>query len=166
MGIQGEPNAPVLVALLGGAHKVLTPVLDPFHRPRKQPRAVGDDDLLGVGEELRPETATHIGRDHPHLTVFQVQHLKQRPLDSVWRLSSRPHGEGVDRGVVAREHCASLQRATGAAMLLVGLGDHVGCVGEGAVHVPVFARELGSKIVGRLQLRRWRIGREGIAAVH
>ncbi len=103
-----------VVAALGVGHERLRALRRPLDRAAELPRRPGDDDLLGVVEDLRAEAAADVGRHHAQLVLRDVEHegAHQQPDDV------RVLAGGVERVLVG----AGVVLADGRARLH-GVGD-------------------------------------------
>ena len=78
--VDSDLDIPVLIALLMRGEKILAAVFNPLHRAAQQTRRHRDVDVLGVERALGPEAAADIRRDHAHLVIAQLEHVKHAAL--------------------------------------------------------------------------------------
>ena len=135
--VDRDGDAPILIALLGGAQKMLAPVLDPFHRPAQLQRRRRDHGFLRIEDRLRPKAAADIGRDHADRFQFAAEQVGEHAAADMRRLRARPHRQQIGCGVVAGEHRARLDRHAAAAVLPELILEDMRGVGEGGIDVAV-----------------------------
>ncbi len=141
----------------------------PLHRPREAAGQPGQQHVLAVGAGLHPEAAAHVGRDHPHPTLGQLEQARHLGPDAERGLAGDPHRELLAEAVEGGQHRARLERHRGDA----GLGDperhHVGggrerarrvALAQGAVQhaIAVDAREERGRAIRH---RAFRLGQSG-----
>jgi hypothetical protein len=78
---------------VGHPEQVLVPGLAPARRPADGPGDPGDERVLGVGAELRPERAADVRGDHPHPVPLEAEHLRQPGPGALGALVGDPGGE-------------------------------------------------------------------------
>jgi hypothetical protein len=87
-------------------------VLEPAHRRSAVPRQPRQCHLLAAEQALVAEAAAHVGRDHTHGTVLEVQAFGHAALHDMRHLGSADNGEisqpvipiGDDAASFHREH--------------------------------------------------------------
>ena len=158
-------DLPVLVALLRGGDEMLEPILDPLYRPLEEHRGEAGNHILRVKDQLGPEAAADIGRDHAHLVLVAPEHVAEQPLRRVRHLRRAPQRQPVFERVVRRHGAAALDRMAAAAVLPQRFAKDVRRFLERRVDVAVAHVELGEQVVRRLAMRFRRAGAKGGAAV-
>ena len=100
-----------VIASVRVGHEGLGALGGPLHRSSDALRRPGDDDLLGVVEDLRAEAAAHVGRDHPELVLRDAHHERthEQP-DHVGILAARVERVAVVARVVLADRRARLDR--------------------------------------------------------
>ena len=163
--IDRDGDVPILVALLGGAQKMLAAVLDPFHRPAKLQRRRRDHGFLGIEDRLRPKTAADVGRDHADRFQLAAEQVGEHAAADMRRLRTRPHRQHIGRGIVAGEHRARLDRHAAAAVLPELILEDMRGVGEGGIDVAVSKLERRQHIGAERGVRPRRAVLDRVAAV-
>ena len=163
--IDRDGDAPILVALLGGAHKMLAAILDPFHRPAQLQRRRRDHGFLGIKDRLRPKTAADVGRDHADRFQLAAEQVGEHAAADMRRLRARPHRQHIGRGIVAGEHRARLDRHAAAAVLPELILEDMRGVGEGGIDVAVSKLERRQHIGAECGVRPRRTVLDRVAAV-
>ncbi len=75
--VEAHRDLVLLLALLGGGEHVFEAVLDPAHRAGQPARQEGDEHVLGIYDQLGPEAAAHVGRDHADVMGRQLQQVRE-----------------------------------------------------------------------------------------
>ena len=88
VGVGGDLDRPILIALLRRIGEMLAAVLDPFDRAAQQRRGGDDRDVLGIDAQLRAETAADIGRRHPQPVFVEIDVVGER-VTQIMRLLRR-----------------------------------------------------------------------------
>src|SRR5699024_6795165 len=65
--ISSDLGIPVLIALLCGGNKMLTPIFNPFNKPAKQSCRQANDGFFLVKHQFRPKCASQVWRDNTYL---------------------------------------------------------------------------------------------------
>src|SRR4030095_13346107 len=63
----------------------------------------------GVDMELAAESSAHFRRDHPHLILWQLEHLSEIALKHVRNLCGRPDGKLLVGGEIVGYNTARLE---------------------------------------------------------
>ena len=137
----------------------------PLHRTPQHLRGAGDERLLAVVHDLRAEPPADVRRDHPQLSLGNVQDegAHHQP-DDVRVLAGGEEGVLVRPGVVLRHRAARLHRVRHAAVVDELERGHVMRRLEGGVHrrlvrlekAPVEAEVRGQALVHLGRARRQR----------
>ena len=114
VGIRGDLDRPILVALLRRIGKMLAAVLDPFHRAAQQCRRGDDRDVLRIDAELGPETAADIGRRDAQPAFVELDIVGEGRAQIVRLLRRSPHRRFAIGDL--RQDAAAFHRMRGAAM--------------------------------------------------
>ncbi len=165
VGIDGDGDLPILVALLGRGQEMLAPVLDPFHRTAEPQRGDRDDDLLGIERRLGTEAAADERCDDADVLEVAVEQVGNGGTAEMRCLRRRPHRQPAGRRFLARQHGAALQRHRGAAMLENLLLEHMGRGGEGVFHVAIGHGDEGGDIGGEIAVAARRARGQRVAAI-
>src|SRR4030095_7311129 len=64
--------------------------------------------FLGIDIELAAESSAHFRRDHPHLILWQLEHLSEIALKHVWNLRGGPDGKLLVGGEIVGYNPARL----------------------------------------------------------
>ena len=150
-----------LLARMVGAHQMLAPVLDPFHRPAQPQRREQHQHVLGIDLAADAEAAADMAFMHVQRRRAAAQHAAQGLAVAVGNFGGAVQFENVARGVVAAERAARLQRhARVAAGRKVELDDGVrGAQRRFDVAVAVaqqrgLAAAAGLELAGRIACRQ------------
>ncbi len=146
LGVEGELGVADVIAAVRVGGERLAALARPLDGAADPARGPGDEQLLGVVEDLRAEAAADVGRDHPQLVLGHVQRERghEQP-DEVRVLRGRVQRVRVAGGVVAAVGGAGLHRVRrDAAVGEVELDDvrgggERGVGGGGVAEVPVEA---------------------------
>ena len=163
VGIYGNLDIPILIALLGGAHEMLAAVLDPFHGAAKHHRGGRDHRLLGIEDRLGAEAAADIRRDVADGLGVAIELICEHPACDMRRLGTGPDGQDIGRGIVVGGDGAGLHRHAAAAMLKEVLLQDMRCTGECLVDVAVVHLEGGGEIAFEVGVRKRCAGFQRIA---
>ena len=101
-----------LRALLGRRQHVLQTVLEPPHGSAETQCQEGDQDVLGIDDQLGAEAPAHVRRHHAHPMRLQPEQLADELPHLVRDLRRRPHREELGDGVVLGDEPARLHRLT------------------------------------------------------
>ena len=145
-----------LLARLVGAHEMLAPILDPFHRTLEAQGGDEDQNVLGVDLAANAETPAHMIFEEVQRCRRAPEHARQRLTVLVRHLGRAMELQHITRAVIAPDGAARLQRHARMAPHLQIQRDNRMGAGEGALHI---AKALGDDGRLRGQARREDAGR-------
>ena len=137
-----------LIAGLDGGAAVLAPLLHPLQRHAEFERQEGHHELLGVGEGLHPETATHVGGDDPDPVRRSPECLGQRRPERVGDLGAAPDREEVCAAIVGGDHTPRLHGVAGEPSGVQPAPADVGGFGERRLDVAETRGDAQRAIIG------------------
>ena len=149
-----------LLAALVGAHQMLAPVLDPFHRPAEPHRGDQHQQVLGIELAADAEAAADMALVHVQRRRPAVEHAAERFAIAVRDFRRAVQLEQILRGVVDADGTTGLQRHAGVAAGLQIELDHRVRVAERGVDVAEavmqhdrFGAAAGLEFAGRIARR-------------
>jgi hypothetical protein len=146
-----------LLAALVGAHQVLAPILDPFHRPLELHRRDQHQQVLRIKLAADAETAADMALMHMQRRRAAIEHAAERLAIAMRDLRGAVQLQQVLRRVVDADCSARFHRHAGvAAGLEIELDDGVGIakrrldVAEAVMQHDRFGRAAGLELTGRI----------------
>ncbi len=110
IGIHRDPGMVALLARMVGGHQVLTPVLDPFDRPREPHCREADEKILRVELAADAEPATGIAFLQHDPGRAASEHAHQAVTVAMRHLGRAVELQHIARGIVPRQGAARFQR--------------------------------------------------------
>jgi hypothetical protein len=148
--VQGELGVEVVVAAVLVAEEAARAVVGPLHGTAEDLRGMEQPRIFGVGRALHAERAADIAGHDPHLRGLDAEQLGHLVLEAKHALAAGVERRAVGRLVVVADRRARLHRADDDAVADQAQLGHVGCLGEGLVHLgDVAVEEVGADIVRR-----------------
>ena len=155
-----------LVERLGGGHEVLAPVAHPLDGPPEAAGEEGDEHLLAVERDLRPEAAADVRRHHPEAVAGKVERLREHVPDDPRDLGARVQGEDAPAFVVLGEIAPVLERGGGLAAHPEAARDPRRGACEGRLGVPARELAVDDDVARELLVEAGGAGFEGRLGVH
>ena len=165
IGVDGDFDVPVLIALLRGRDEMLAAILDPLHRTPEQDRGKRRDDLFLIKNELRTKAAADVRRNDAHLILVAAEELAQKPHRDVRRLRRAVQREPVFDPIVRSDDAAAFDGMAAAAMLPERLAEDMRRASKGRLDIAVGHIEFGDQIVRSIVMDFRRAAFERCAAV-
>src|SRR5437763_14807589 len=88
---------------------VFSASLGPFYRTVELESEVTEQPFLGVDVEVAAEASAHFRRDHSHLLLRQLEHVRKMALEDVWDLGRRPYRKLLVRGEIVGQNPARFE---------------------------------------------------------
>ena len=102
-----------VLARIGADHQVLATILDVAERSPEFQRQPRDAQLFRLEDTFVAETAPHVGRDDPHLSLVDAEKLRQADADDMRDLGRCMHDDLAAAIVPLGEHGLALHRHHG-----------------------------------------------------
>jgi hypothetical protein len=113
---------------------VLSPVLDPFHRPPDVAREMTSQRFFGEDVAFESESAAHVRANHPQLVLREPHNIGHPAAHQVWRLSRGPQRD-IAVGVERRQSRPPFQWDCGMTVGMKALAQYEGGATKGAFDI-------------------------------